>query len=130
MGWVIRHTTVSKQLWTVNKIFKATSLTYFSFSEGIEKVAYSPLQLDTRGSAMNSLGCLSAYQKNHYLSILLETWKNSLTKALERSQVYQKIVQLRVLLPLTSQIFIFYKDLYQHLIRSLSTFDKSTINIW
>ena len=31
-------TTISKQLSTANNIFKATTLTSFSFSEGIEKV--------------------------------------------------------------------------------------------
>ena len=36
--FVFRLTTVIKQLWTASKIFKATALTYFNFSEGIEKV--------------------------------------------------------------------------------------------
>ena len=34
----IKHMSVSKQLSTVNSIFKAIALTYFCFSEGIEKV--------------------------------------------------------------------------------------------
>ena len=33
-----RHATVSKQLSNANNIFKATTLTYSSFGEGIEKV--------------------------------------------------------------------------------------------
>ena len=35
--FIIRHTTVNKQCSTANKIFKATALTYFSFTEGIKK---------------------------------------------------------------------------------------------
>ena len=34
----IRNAIVSKQLSTANNIFKAASLSYFSFSEGTEKV--------------------------------------------------------------------------------------------
>ena len=34
----LRHTTVTKQLLTANNIFKATALTYFSSSQGTEKV--------------------------------------------------------------------------------------------
>ena len=34
----IRHATVSKQISNTTNIFKATVFTYFSFSEGIEKV--------------------------------------------------------------------------------------------
>ena len=34
----VKHMSVSKQLSTVNSIFKAIALTYFCFSEGIEKV--------------------------------------------------------------------------------------------
>ena len=40
--FMIRNVTVSKQHSTVNNNFKATNLTYFSFSERIENIPWDP----------------------------------------------------------------------------------------
>ena len=49
---MFRHATVSQELSTVNNISKSTALTYFSFSERIEKVPcfYILLLCHTAGS--------------------------------------------------------------------------------